>query len=327
MIVTRAPFRASFFGGGSDLPSFYRTYGGATLSIGIDQHMFLTGRRMFDPSQTLLKYSKTEMVQDIDSIEHPIFREALGYFGVTGLDIGVSSDVPAGTGLGSSSTFTVALVNLLAELEGRYMSPRQIAELACKIELEMLGEPIGKQDQYASALGGMNLFVFNEDDSVDVHPLHLSPEELRKLSTSLYLAQVPMPSRSASAVLSDMTSFQSKNEQALAATRQLSELAVAGYREIKEVGVAAIPELLNHAWLLKRRSNPEPATDIAVGLIEEGLDSGALAGKLLGAGGGGFVLFWVPPENFETFKSRMGHIRILKIRPDLSGVTTIYKED
>jgi len=153
MIVTRAPFRASFAGGGTDLPAHFQKHGGATLSVGLGRHMFITGRKMFDPSTTLLKYSRIESVVSLEEIEHPIFREALRHFGLFGLDLGVSSDIPAGSGLGSSSTFTVALVKLLSEFLEENFEAHEVAKVASSLEVDILKEPIGYQDPYASGFG------------------------------------------------------------------------------------------------------------------------------------------------------------------------------
>lgn len=327
MRVVRAPFRVSFLGGGSDLPRHYAKHGGAVLSTAIDRHMFISGRKMFDPSGTLLKYSKTELVEQIEEIEHPIFRETLGYFGVSGVDLSVSSDIPAGTGLGSSSTFTVALVKLVSELAGHRLSKADIGRIACEIELDILGEPIGKQDQYASAFGGFNLIRFDRDGRVTADSALVSPSDLDWLSRSMWLVQVPGAARSASKVLAEAAGFVNQDPQAEQALVDLAQLAIDGFRQIQISGISALPSLVNQSWDLKKKSSPAAHMDIANRIVERGRSAGAMAAKLLGAGGGGFVLFLVDESNIEGFSNEFHAERLIQVRPDLSGVTTIYEED
>ena len=326
MIVVRAPFRASFLGGGSDIPNFYENYSGAVLSVAIDRHMFLTGREMFEASQTLVKYSKSELVDNVEDIKHPIFREALKLFQLSGLDIGISSDIPAGSGLGSSSTFTVGLVSLLSELSGKNYSRHDIAKIACQIEIEILGEPIGKQDQYASAFGGLNLFIFKPNGEVIVEPLSLSAEDYVKLSESMFLVQLQGSSRSASEVLTVARENLNSDSKAMNATKDLAQLALHGFEAINRDGIKALPELLNEAWQLKLKANPSQSMSVAHETVDIGIESGAAAAKLLGAGGGGFVLFLVDPEKRDSFLRSMSNRKVIRVAPDFSGVKTIYKE-
>ncbi len=326
MIVVRAPFRASFIGGGSDIPSFYELYSGAVLSVAIDRHIFLTGREMFDTEQTLVKYSKSELVDNVEDIEHPIFREALRFFKLSGLDIGISSDIPAGSGLGSSSTFTVGLVSLLSELSGQNYTRNEIAKIACQIEIDILGEPIGKQDQYASAFGGLNLFIFKPNGEVLIEPLSLSVEDYGKLSESMFLVKLPGSTRSASEVLAVARENLNADLNAMTATKNLAKLALHGFEVINRDGIKALPELLNEAWQLKLIANPSQSMSIAHETVDIGIKSGASAAKLLGAGGGGFVLFLVDPEKQEKFMVGMSNRKVLRVAPDFSGVKTIYNE-
>ena len=166
MIITRTPFRISFAGGGSDLPSFYRREQGAVLSTTIDKYMYLVIHPFFNDDKIQLKYSKTELVDKISNINHPIFREALSMYHLTGVDINSIADIPSGTGMGSSSAFTVGLLNAIRAYIGKYSSAEKLASLACHVEIERVGSPIGKQDQYAAAYGGLNFITFNQDESV-----------------------------------------------------------------------------------------------------------------------------------------------------------------
>lgn len=325
MLIVRAPFRVSFLGGGSDLPVFYRRTGGATLATAINRHMFLTGRQMYDVTTTLLKYSKSELVTDTGKIQHPIFRAALEKYSLQGLDIGVSSDVPAGTGLGSSSTFTVALVGLLEEFRGKHVSKKDVAQIACEIEIDILGEPIGKQDQYSSALGGMNLLRFHKDDSVDVEPLWLSLDDWKWLDSTMFLVQIPEGARSASAVLTQMKEYVAHNDKAKNAIGELAELAVSGFQQIQNSGIKALPELINRAWELKKVSNPFASPGSAEDIISRGRSAGAAAAKALGAGGGGFVLFLVEEIHQNSFILEFQDNKVLQVKPDIHGLTTIYR--
>ncbi len=325
MIIVRAPFRVSFLGGGSDIPFFYRQTGGATLATAIDKHIFITGRKMFDSTSTLLKYSKSELVQNLEDIQHPIFRAALNLFSISGVDIGVSSDIPAGTGLGSSSTFTVALVGLLEEFLGRQIPKSEIARIACQIEIDILGEPIGKQDQYSSAVGGLNLFRFNTDDSVDVQPLLLELEDWAWLDEVLYLVKIPQVARSASEMLSEMKQHVDGSAKARDAVSELAELAIIGFQRIQKEGIRVLPDLINRSWELKKMSNPMATISEGERLISQGQGVGALAAKVLGAGGGGFVLFVVEKSNHQRFESEFASEKVVKVRPDMYGISTIYR--
>lgn len=326
MILSRAPFRVSFLGGGSDIPEFYEAHGGAVLSTSVNRYMYLTGREMFDKNETLVKYSHTELVKDVSDIKHPIFREALNYFGISGVDIGVSSDIPAGTGLGSSSTFTVALVNLLSEMKGMKLSRVEIAKIACHIEIGILHQPIGKQDQFASALGSMNLLRFGRDGSVEVTPLVLASEDLNWLSNSMYLVQLQLPPRSASEIIEAGRKARSESPDAISATRKLAQLAVDGFEEISNYGISVLPELLRTSWQLKKEASADSSMSVADDTVEQGLAAGALGAKLLGAGGGGFVLFLVDQDRLANFLDSFSSRKVLSVQVDHSGASILFKE-
>ena len=185
MIISKTPLRISFCGGGSDIPSFYTRHGGCVLSTSIDKYIYLTSVRSFDERQTQLKYSIVENVRDIDDIKHPVFREMLRQYGLSGFEINSTSDIPSGTGLGSSSTFTVGLSNLLNTIRGSSLSKEDLARDACNMEINVLGEPIGKQDQYAAAYGGMNYYKFNKDGTVYVEPLLLTGDDRKYLENHI----------------------------------------------------------------------------------------------------------------------------------------------
>jgi D-glycero-alpha-D-manno-heptose-7-phosphate kinase len=327
MIVVRAPFRASFLGGGSDIPYFFREHGGAVLSTAINRHMFITARRMYQESESLLKYSSTELISVGDEIRHPIFREVFKMFGLKGLDVGVSSDIPAGSGLGSSSTFTVALVAMADTLQGLGLSRMEIAEVACQIEIDLLREPVGKQDQFASSFGGMNLFLFDKSGSVTVEPFFPSVKDLAWLSNSLFLVEIEGVGRSAGEMLGQVQEHVQQNGVALHATKALADLAIQGFRQMQDSGVECLPSLLVEAWRLKRLATPRRLMNTADSTMDLGMSSGASGGKLLGAGGGGFVLFVVEKDKQPGFMAAMSKSKVLRIRPDLAGVRVVYEEE
>ena len=326
MILVRTPFRASFLGGGSDLPTFFQQHGGATLSTTINKHIFLTGRKMYNGEQSLLKYSKLETVRSPEEIDHPIFRAVFERFGLKGLDIGVMSDIPSGSGLGSSSSFTVGLIQLVNEIHGLGIDKAEIARLACEIEIDMVGDRVGKQDQYAAAFGGFNLFLFNRDNSVEVFPYQFSKTDYEWLSSAMVLVEVGSFGRSASENLAKVARYIDLDQVARKSTQALGDLAIEGFKQISTNGIQVLPSLLEEAWRLKQLSTPKELTAVANELMNVGLENGALAGKLLGAGGGGFVLFLVEPENVHGFQSSLGQVKSFRVEPDMSGVITIYNE-
>ena len=225
MIISRTPLRISFAGGGSDLPSFYHHEQGAVLSTSIDKYIYLAVHEFFYPNQTLLKYSKTELVNNVSDIQHPIFRECLSMLNLSGLDIASMADVPAGTGLGSSSSFTVSLLNVLHAYKRHYVSAEYLAKTACEIEIGRLGEPIGKQDQYAAAYGGLNFIRFNGDDSVDVEKIIMNPDAKKQLENNLIMIYTGQ-TRSASNILKNQNKEMS-SEAKRRIVNQMVEMAFA----------------------------------------------------------------------------------------------------
>jgi D-glycero-alpha-D-manno-heptose-7-phosphate kinase len=187
MIITRAPFRVSFCGGGSDLPAFYEKHGGCVISTSIRKYMYLTLHQSFDPNEIVLKYSKTEIVHNYDQIEHKYFKQVLSNMGIKGIEISSSADIPAGTGLGSSSSFTVALLHLLHTYKGEFVSKGRLASEACDIEINQLGNPIGKQDQFAAAFGGLNFIEFKPNGYVDVQPIVMKASAYKQLQKNLMM--------------------------------------------------------------------------------------------------------------------------------------------
>ena len=322
MIITRAPFRVSFCGGGSDLPAFYEKYGGCVLSTTIRKYMYLTIHNYFNKNQIVLKYSKTETVDSYDQIEHKYFKQCLRDFGLTGVEISSMADIPAGTGLGSSSSFTVALLQLFHTYRGEYVSKYKLAKDACEVEIDKLGEPIGKQDQFAAAFGGLKFYEFLPGGFVNVEPIIMEPKSYRTLEENILMFYLG-GSHSASDILRE----QSRNiadEEKVEAQRKMCSLTRSLKEELQMNHVDAMGELLHENWLLKKTL----ASGISNPLIDETYDkakkAGALGGKLLGAGGAGFMIFYVRPEKQPAVRYALCHLRELDFEIDNSGAAILF---
>ena len=324
MIITRAPFRVSFCGGGSDLPSFYEKYGGCVLSTTIRKYMYLTIHNYFEKDRIVLKYSKTENVRDFDEIEHRIFKQCLKDFNLKGVELSSMADIPAGTGLGSSSTFTVALLQLLYTYTGQYVSRYKLAKEACNIEIEKLGEPIGKQDQFAAAFGGLKFYEFMPNGFVNVEPIIMSSESYEKLEKNLkmfYLGGV----HSASSILKE----QSKNikaEDKASTQRKMCEIARMLKEELQNNNIDAMGELLHENWMLKKSLASGISNEAIDDIYERALKAGATGGKLLGAGGAGFMLFYVPEDKYSNVREALNDLREMNFEIDNSGASIVMTD-
>jgi len=325
MILSRTPLRVSFAGGGSDLPSYYTKHGGAVLSTTIDKYIYIAVHRYFYPNQSLLKYSKTELVNNNDEIQHPLFRECMKLVNVSGLDISSMADIPAGTGLGSSSAFTVSLLNVLHAYKHEAVSAEYLASTACEIEINRLGDPIGKQDQYAAAYGGLNFIRFNYDGSVDVQKIVMDPAVKAQLERNLILLYTGTK-HSASAILKE----QGKEMQRLDKQQVMHKMVDMAY-ELKDVlehnQIDDFGRILNEGWLLKRSLANSISNPLVDNLYDQGMEAGALGGKLLGAGGAGFVLFYCPEEKQATFREKMSAYTEMPFKFENYGSKIIYMNE
>lgn len=304
MIITRTPFRISFCGGGSDLPSYYRKNGGCVISTSINKYMYIVAHKSFFPHQTVLKYSETETVDDVNEIRHTIFRECLKKEGVDGLEIASIADVPQGTGLGSSSSFTVGLLHSLKCYKREYATKHDLAEAACDMEINVCGSPIGKQDQYAAAYGGLNFYQFNTDDSVTVEPVLLPGDKYTKLENNLLMLYVG-GEHSASVILKEQGHNIDNKKDKKYGQKKIVELTYELKKQLQLGNVDALGEILDANWQIKKTlasgiSNPkfDEWYDLAI-------KNGALGGKILGAGGSGFFLFYVPEDRQDKFRRAM----------------------
>ena len=322
MIITRAPFRVSFCGGGSDIPSFYEQYGGCVLSTTIRKYMYLTIHNFFHRDQIRLKYSQTETVSDYDSIEHKYFKQCLKDFGIMGVEITSMADIPSGTGLGSSSSFTVALLQLLHTYKGEYVSKYKLAKDACEVEIDKLGEPIGKQDQFAAAFGGLKFYEFQSSGFVDVQPIIMKPESNKTLEDSIlmfYLGGV----HSASEILKEQ-SQNVKSADKAKVQQQMCELARTLKEELQKNNVDAMGELLHESWMLKKSMASGISNQLIDETYEKAINAGALGGKLLGAGGAGFMIFYVKPEKQNAVREALKELREMDFEMDNSGASIIH---
>jgi D-glycero-alpha-D-manno-heptose-7-phosphate kinase len=314
----------SFAGGGTDLPAFYRHEPGAVLSLALDKHMYVTVSPRFEPS-TRVAYTRTEIVDHVKDLHHELVREALNMTGLgRHLEITTVGDVPAGAGLGSSSSLTVGVLLALYAYKGQIVSAKNMAEQACRIEIDVLGKPIGKQDQYAAAFGGMNYIRFNPEGSVDVEPVPATPETMQELSKRILLFYTEQQ-RSADDILKRQSEGTKDRMPVLRAMRDLAHemrLALGG-----GAGLDEFARLLHEGWKLKRSLGFGIALESADAWYEQARKLGAQGGKLLGAGGGGFLLLLAPTERHSMIRDALGHPRELTFGIDRRGGRIIFISD
>lgn len=306
MIISRTPLRMSFVGGGSDLPAFYRQHGGAVLSTAIDKYVYVSINRKFDGG-IRLAYSKTEEVKTLDEIEHRLLKATFELMGMRGgVEITTTADIPShGTGLGSSSTFTVGLLNAMHAYRGQHVSCEDLAQLSCTVEIERCGEPIGKQDQYAAAYGGFNLIEFRGDESVSVSPVIMRRDLLDLLEQRIVVFYTGI-TRSASAILEAQSSQAATDTAKQAALKRMVELAFVMRDELSAGHIDSFGHILDENWSLKKTLTSGISSAEIDGWYDSAMGAGALGGKLLGAGQGGFMMFYAPKERHEDIANAVG---------------------
>ena len=294
MIYSRAPLRISLGGGGTDLPSYYQKFGGFLVAGAIDKYVYMLVHTAFQ-RRYRMKYSELEEVDSVAEIRHPILRETLlRHWQGSPLEIASVADVPAGTGMGSSGAYVVSLLKALALARRASITPSALAEAACHIEIDVLREPVGKQDQYVAAHGGICAYTFHEDDRVDVKPLELDSDTLRRLRECLLLFYTGA-ARSASSVLADQDSrSKSDDPEMLENLHRTKELGYESQKLLERGDLTSYGELMHEHWQIKRRRSPGMADEHIDRLYDAALGSGAIGGKLVGAGGGGFLLVYAP---------------------------------
>ncbi|MCL4199096.1 MAG: hypothetical protein KJZ69_16520 [Phycisphaerales bacterium] len=321
MIISQTPYRASFAGGGTDLPAFYRHEAGAVLSVALKKHMYVALSRRFEPT-VRVAYSKTEIAPTRAEVQHTIVKAALEMIDLgPHMEIVTIGDVPAGTGMGSSSALTVGLLNALYAFKGQIRSSKVLAEEACRIELDVLGKPIGKQDQYAAAFGGLNYIRFNPDESVDVQPVPTAVETLEELERRTLILYTEKQ-RDADGILRRQSEGTSDQMRVLREMRDLaSEMrgVLAGRANIDEFA-----RLLHVGWQMKRSLGFGISDDRVDQAYTSAREAGAQGGKLLGAGGGGFILLIAPPERHGAIRDALGNPRELPFAVDRLGSRIIF---
>ncbi len=311
IIYTRAPLRLSLGGGGTDLPSYYRDHGGFLVAGAIDKYVYMLTHTMFQ-HRYRMKYSETEEVDDPRDIRHPILREAIvRHWRGNPLEVASVADVPTGTGLGSSGAFAVCLLKALALGQRMSSTPQRLAEDACEIEIEILGEPVGKQDQYVAAHGGVCAYTFHRDGSVDVRPLRLTTSTLSKLSNNLLLFFTG-EQRSASALLRDQVTRSTAGDETITANlHRTKEIGVESASLLEAGEPERFAELMHEHWEIKRERSPGMTSERIDDLYVLARRSGALGGKLVGAGGGGFLLVYAArPDDTRQAMAAAGAIEL-----------------
>jgi D-glycero-alpha-D-manno-heptose-7-phosphate kinase len=319
-IITRTPLRISFVGGGTDLPSFYRRAGGAVLSMAIDRYVYVTVKRhselFFEPIR--INYSKSEQVDRIDEVKNNIVRESMRFLDIEPpIYISTVGDVPASTGLGGSSAFAVGLLHALHAYRGDHVSAGRLAEEASTIEIDVLGEPIGKQDQYAAAFGGLNLFQFKPDGGVTVQHQQAPNGTLGELFESILLFWTGHQRDASSVLVEQRSNIEAKQMQLGRMRDQASELHDALKRGA--IDVVGLGRMLDEGWRLKRQL-ARRITNVQIDhWYEAAIAAGAAGGKLCGAGNGGFLLFIVPPARHAAVRAALADLTEMRVGPDLRG--------
>jgi len=326
MIISRTPLRISFVGGGSDLPIYYRQFGGAVLSASINKYVYVNVNKKFDTG-IRIAYSKNEEVATVGQIAHPLVRNALESLQIPGgLEITTIADIPSsGTGLGSSSSFSVGLLHALGHFQEKRPSPKTLAQEACQLEIHLCGEPIGKQDQYAAAFGGLNFIEFHADDSVVVSPIACNPQTASQLQERLIMLYTGK-TRSASALLQEQARQRGSDAQKKQSMHQMVQLAKDLRNELNANRLDAMGEILHEGWILKKslaRGISDPQIDRRYDLA---IQAGAQGGKLLGAGAGGFLLFYAPPEHHQAILQALPDLKHVPISFDTFGSQIIFNE-
>jgi D-glycero-alpha-D-manno-heptose-7-phosphate kinase len=324
MIITRSPLRISLGGGGTDLPSYYREHGGFLVAAAIDKYVYNAINATFS-QRIFLKYSKLESVQSVQEIEHPIIREAMLALGLTHPQIEIASmaDIPAGTGLGSSGSFTTSLLRALHAFRNTPISPAALAEQACDIEINRLGEPIGKQDQYIAAIGGITAFTFLPDGRVEYRPCRVSEETLFNLEDNLLLFFTGY-SRSASSILEDQDRKSKRNDKDmldnLHFTKELGRLSLAA---LETGNLEEFARLMDAHWQRKRTRTSGMSNDQINAWYDHAMANGALGGKLIGAGGGGFLMFYAANNKRLRHAMRSAGLLEVRFRFDFEGTKVV----
>jgi len=324
MIITRSPLRITLGGGGTDLPSYYREHSGFLIAAAIDKYVYITLHQTF-VQELIVKYSKMERVKSVDELEHPIIREAMKLVGVQAANLEMTSmaDIPAGTGLGSSGSFTTALLKALHTLQKNLIHPSELAEQACEVEITKLREPIGKQDQYIAAYGGLTCFRFMPDGRVEAWPLKISEEALYNLEDNLLLFFTGY-SRSASTILKEQDD---KSKGADAAMMEnlhfVKDLAKRSQRALENGDFPEFGHLMDVHWQRKKERSGAMSNPQINQWYDEAMKNGAIGGKIIGAGGGGFLMFYAADKSALRHTMRGHGLKEVRFRFDFEGTKVL----
>ena len=320
MIISRSPLRITLGGGGTDLPSYYRDHGGYLIAAAIDKYVYVTVMRPFTPG-IFLKYSQLEHVDEVPDVQHPIIREAIRMleFKTPQIEITTLADIPSGTGLGSSGSFTTALLKALYAHRRKTILPHDLARLACEIEIDRLQEPVGKQDQYIAAHGGITCFRFNPDESVHAQPLPISFDTMADLEDNILLFFTGF-SRSAGSILKDQkVRSQAGDEEMIRNLHYVKELAIRSEEALVSGRVTEFGALMHEHWEHKKRRSGGMSNPKIDEWYELGMRNGAVGGKLVGAGGGGFLMFYAEDRNRLRHAMARAGLEEVRFRFDFEG--------
>ena len=323
MIITRTPFRVSFAGGGSDISSFYHRHEGCVVSTSINKYMYVVIHPSFNRLTTTIKYSKTETVSQVKDIQHPIARQILLDYDVNGVEITSTADVPSGTGLSTSSAYTVGLIQAMNAYTGKYESQEKIAAKACEVEIEKLGEPIGKQDQYGTAVGGLKFICFRKDETVEVEQIIMSSDMYQALDDNLLLFYTGL-THSAGEILKEQNKNVVSADEKYRNVIQMTELAYELRDALCHNNIDSFGQILHKGWMLKKGLSGAISTGQIDRSYERAMNAGALGGKLLGAGGGGFLLFYCSKEKQRRLRSELSDLIELPFHMESEGTKVIY---
>ena len=324
MVITKTPFRMSFFGGGTDMDTFFREYGGAVLSTTFDKYCYVTVRhlpRFFDWS-THLTYSNQEYVTDIEEIKHPAIRNAMKMLDMHEIRLLYEADLPARSGLGTSSSFAVGMINAFYALKGKYADKKRLADKAIYLERVLCKEAGGWQDQIAAAFGGMNRIEFNKDGTYDVHPIIIHPERKQQLNNNLLMFFTGFTRFSSEIQKVNAVGYSEKIAQLKKMYDLVNEAQIV--LEDKHSNLDDFGRLLDTTWRLKRQTGGAITTDSIDSLYAKGIEAGALGGKLLGAGGGGFLVFYVQPEKRDDVMKSMEDLLYVPFKFEDGGTQVIH---
>ena len=326
MIITRSPLHITLGGGGTDLPSYYEAHAGFLVAVTIDKYVYITLHQTFQ-QELIVKYSSMERTTAVEDVQHPIVRECLKLVGIEtpSLEVTSMADIPAGTGLGSSGSFTTALLKALHTLKKNIVHPRELAEQACHVELTLLKEPIGKQDQYVAAFGGMTCFEFGKDGAVRAEPLQLAAETLYNLEDNLMLFFTGQ-SRSASAILRQQDdATRGGNASMVENLHKVKQMARDSRRALERGELRRFAEIMNEHWHEKKKRSAEMSSGRIDEWYELARQNGALGGKLIGAGGGGFLLFYAEDKSRLRHALTTNGLREVRFRFEPEGTKVVIQ--